>query len=306
MKRHQKKLRLALSFLIILLGAFWAGWIVKSATNIDPNDSWAWNDTIGWVDFYSANTVEVKGDKLTGYASSSADEISLDCATTPIGNICGTSQFQVCNGDSAGISCTAAADGDLSGCAWNDSIGWISFWCGDYDCNGGNTCGTSNYRVTIDGNGNFNNYAWNDTVGWISFNCADPAICGVSDYKVKTSWRAGYVTGNLESITFDMEKQGIINNLIWQGAQPSGTCVNFQIAVSNSDSGPWNYYGPGQSDSQYFGNSCPGPNEPIKISGTDRAWVNNYRYLRYKIFLQSNTLQDQTPRVDSVILNWSP
>lgn len=305
-KRHLQTLRFGLPLAILLIAAFFAGWTVQSATNIHPTDKWAWNDSLGWLDFYSTNSVEVKGEKLTGYASSSIGEVSLDCATTPLGNICGTSQYQVCNGDSSGVVCTAAANGQLSGCAWNDDVGWTSFWCGDYDCEGGNICGTSNYRVTIDSNGDFNGYAWNDAAGWISFNCADLGLCGDSSYKVNTTWRAGYISGQIESISFDMEKEGTINSVIWQGTQPSGTCVKFQIGVADSSVGPWTYYGPGQDSLQYFGNSCPGPNTPIKITGTDRAWVNNNRYLRYKIFLESNTLQDQTPTVDSIILNWSP
>ena len=280
--------------------------IVKAVTNIDSSDKWAWSDVSGWWDLYAESTVEVQPTKMTGYASSTIGDISFDCATTRNGDICSTSDYKVCNGDSSGVTCTADADGDLSGCAWNDEIGWISFWCGDYDCQGGNTCSSSNYRVTIDANGNFNNYAWNDIDGWISFNCADPGVCGSSNYKVNTSWRAGKVTGDLTSSIFDTQVKGILNSIIWQGAQPSGTCVKYQLAVSNSSSGPWTYYGPGQDTGAHFGNSCPGPNTSIKITGTDRSWVNNQQYLRYKFFLESNNIQTLTPTVNNIILNWSP
>jgi len=46
----------------------------------------------------------------------------------------------------------------LSGYAWSDNIGWISF------------SGTSPaYGVTEDGSGNLSGYAWSDSIGWIKF-----------------------------------------------------------------------------------------------------------------------------------------
>lgn len=284
--------------------------ISRSATNISSTNRWAWSDGSGWWDFNYYGNVQVGTSSLTGYASSSIGEISLDCATSPAGNICGTSNYQVTNPDGSG---------NLSGCAWNDSVGWISFWCGDGNCDGSgvedgsSVCSNSNYRVTIDSNGLFQGYAWNEIDGWISFNCSNNGSCGNSDYKVETSWRPGKLTGILDSSIFDTAVAGgaTLNNLIWQGSQPSGTCTKFQVAVSNSSSGPWSYLGPdaacdGSGDTGgYFGASCPGPDSPIVVSDCDRAWIKNNRYLRYRAILESNTAQNQTPRVDDIILNWS-
>jgi len=295
---------LAAAFLIIFVQTS------NSATNISATNRWAWSDVSGWWDFYYYGNVNVSTSSLSGYASSSIGEISLDCHTSPSGDICGTSNYQVTNPDGGGA---------LSGCAWNDTIGWISFWCGDGNCDGSgvedasSTCASSNYRVTIDASGTFHGYAWNEIDGWISFNCANNNSCGNSDYKVETSWRPGRLTGTLDSSIFDTQVQGgaNLNSIIWQGSQPSGTCTKFQIAVSNSSSGPWNYWGPdaacdGSGDTgEYFGASCPGPDSPIVISSCDRAWIKNNRYLRYRVILESNTAQNQTPRVDDVILNWS-
>lgn len=297
--------KIAVLTLLFVLSGLILNQVAKSATNISATDRWAWNDISGWWDLYITNTVEVQNSKMTGYASSSLNEISFDCATTPIGNICGTSNYRVCNGNSSGVTCNNDASGNLSGCAWNDNFGWTSFWCGDYDCQGGNICSTADYRVTIDSSGDFHGYAWNDATGWTSFNCAEPSLCGSSNYKVNTSWSAGATTGTLESAIFDTQTQGILNNVLWQGAQPAGTCVKFQIAVATSSGGPWNYYGPGMISSVYFGGSCPGPNQTIKISGTDRSWVNNKRYLRYKVTLESDEAGSQTPTVEDIILNWS-
>ncbi|MFH1246261.1 MAG: hypothetical protein V1489_00610 [Candidatus Liptonbacteria bacterium] len=262
---------------------------VEAGTNINSttNEHWAWNDLMGWIDFYNTDTVSVSSAKLTGYASSSAGDISLDCATTRIGNICGRSNYGVTN----------SGGGNLSGWGWNDTYGWISF-----DCNNTGGCATSNYRVTIDGSGYFSNYAWNDVVGWISFNCADGSFCGPSNYKVGTSWRAVAATGTLDSVTFAPgDARGAqLHSIVWQGSQPAGTSVKFQIAVSNSSSGPWTYIGPdGTSDTYYTV-------DPDVSAPLDYIWFNNVRYFRYKITLSTDEAQTASPRVDSVSIHWSP
>ena len=304
-------------FIATLLGAFlglsaflFVVDIVKSETNIDSINRHAWSDVSGWWDFYEYQNVNITGAGLSGYASSSIGEISLDCATSPNGNVCGSSNYRVTN---------PSADGLLSGCAWNDEIGWTSFWCGDVNCDGsgvedpGSTCVGSSYRVTIDANGNLQGYAWNEIEGWISFNCGNHGGCGNSNYKVQTSWQSGKRIGILESSIFDTNIQNgtTLNSIIWQGAQSAGTCVKFQIAAAENQNGPWNYVGPdiacdGAGDeNEYFGAACPGPNVAIEIKGCDRNWIKSNQYLRYKVFLESNFAQNQTPVIDNVILNWS-
>ncbi|KKL83733.1 hypothetical protein LCGC14_1971770, partial [marine sediment metagenome] len=106
--------------LLLLFLMIWGGYtlITRAAANIDATDHWAWSDTAGWWDFYGTNTVEVGTSTLHGYASSSIGEMVLNCDSSPSGNICGTSNFAVTN---------VEAGGSLSGCAWNDTTGWISF-----------------------------------------------------------------------------------------------------------------------------------------------------------------------------------
>jgi len=149
---------------------------------IDSVYRYAWNDEIGWIDFgYASGGVQVQNAQLIGYANNDdVGEISLDCATSPSGNICATSNYKVTRDPSTG---------DLAGYAWNDVIGWISF-----NCSNTSSCGTSNYKVTVNtSNGIFEGYAWNDAVGWISFNCSDTGMCGTSDYKVSTTQVGGWV-----------------------------------------------------------------------------------------------------------------
>ncbi|MDP6387982.1 MAG: hypothetical protein QGG63_01770 [Candidatus Pacebacteria bacterium] len=61
---------------------------------------------------------------------------------------------------------------NMSGWAWSDNIGWISFNCTDT-----NSCGTVDYGVNAVANGNLSGYAWSDNVGWITFNESDLSGC---------------------------------------------------------------------------------------------------------------------------------
>ena len=158
-----------LFFLTIIIILFAAS-IAIAATNIDSTYRYAWNDLIGWVDFYTTDNVNVSSTQLLGYASSSVGFIALDCATSPNGDVCGTSNFKVLKDGT----------GDLSGYAWNDNVGWISF--------SGTTTENQVYGVSISPtSGDFSGWAWNDNVGWFSFNCSNSGAggCSPADYKVK-------------------------------------------------------------------------------------------------------------------------
>jgi hypothetical protein len=288
---HMKK------YLLITAGIifFASVGVTHAATNISATSSqhWAWNDVIGWMDFYVGGTsnITVSAGTLTGNASSTVGPVSLDCHTSPVGNICSPTNgnYQVLND----------GGGNLSGWAWNDTIGWISFWCGN---TGG--CGTSAYRVSIDASGNFSNYAWNDAVGWISFNCNDPGICGTSNYLVNAAWSPTSTTGTLDSTTFDtgIAAGAQLNSVMWQGNLPGGTTVAFQVAVANASSGPWNFTGPDGTS----GTTWAGGNPGIAVPFSNYPLYTNYRYFRYRVLLTSNTNQSATPRVDDVIISWSP
>jgi hypothetical protein len=273
--------------------------LALAATNIvdDPDTShWAWNDIIGWIDFLTTDNVNVLSQKLTGYADSSVGEVSLDCATSPSGNICDTSSYWVIND---GI-------GTLSGWAWNDTVGWISF-CGgrEGEADEDDCPGSVNYGVLIDAEtGDFSGWAWNDAVGWVSFNCADPGVCGTSSYKLATIWIATSTAGYLDSSTFDTGVAGgaQINSVIWHGSMPSpadGAYVGFQFAVATADSGPWNYQGPDGTSATYYE---PAADAALKV---DYVLHNNYRYFRYRTTIQSNLAQTSSPLVESVSVNWS-
>jgi hypothetical protein len=272
----------------------------------------AWDEVTGWWDFYNTQNVMVRGTRIEGYASSSLGDISLDCATTRNGNICGSSNYGVCNGpgphNTDGTCPNGDAGGNLTGWGWNDAMGWISFNCDQSSHGGSNNCSNSNYGVSVNQNtGDFTGYAWNDVVGWISFSG--------TNYKVNTAWRATSTTGYLISSTFDTGgTNGVtLSSLIWKGDSPGGgTCVKFQIAASSTSGGPWNFKGSSGDNTTFYGaacsqkitggDACATENTPICV---DSSQFNNQRYYRYKVFLQSNTVQTQTPRMDDVILNFS-
>lgn len=308
--------RYGIGFFIATLSVLFFCGLAFAASNVSTDTSahWAWNDIIGWIDFCNLSggactssagvysDVNIYGNRLEGYAKSSVGPIVLNCKTTPNGDICVTRDFKVVNNGS----------GLLSGYAWNDVIGWISFWCGN---EGVGECAASNYRVSIDASGDFSGFAWNEVIGWISFNCADdfdvatPGVqssCGTSDYKINTSWRIGpSASGVLTSSVFDtgVVEGAALNTIMWQGVKPAGTSVKFRIASSMLPTGPWadsNFVGPDNSSTDYY--VPAGPDAPLSLDRDDHL---NKRYFKYRIFLESDTAGLAAPSVDDIIINWS-
>ena len=64
-----------------------------------------------------------------------------------------------------------ASSGDnVSGYAWSENFGWISF-----NCSNDSSCGTIDYGVNVDSDtGNFSGYAWGANTGWIDFSPVGP------------------------------------------------------------------------------------------------------------------------------------
>jgi hypothetical protein len=271
-----------------------------AATNISatPAEHYAWNDLIGWMDFYNTLTINVSASGLTGYASSSVGDISLDCATTRIGNICGTSNYQVLNDGTGG----------LSGWGWNDAYGWISF-CGGQSTAAcpGSIATSSSYQVQVNqstgeftDSGVHRNYAWNDVIGWISFNCDNTGGCGTSNYKVVSSWTASAASGTLDSAIFDTGVSGgQVNSFTWYGYLPTGATVGVQFASAATSTGPWSYIGPNGTGGSYY---VPLPGASLY---TDFNPHTNMRYFRYRLTLTSNLAQTESPRIDDIKINWS-
>ena len=300
----------------------------EGATNISSvlQEHFAWNEITSWWDFYATNNVNVTDAGITGYASSSLGPVIFDSTSCP-GGPCSI-QFNVVNESSTASSSDTTCNsvtitGKLKGYAWNDTIGWISMSC----TNENPSCAPGDpayYRVSINRSsgptqGDFSGWAWNDVVGWISFNNADYG--GGIQHKVKTSWQPGTpVIACLISPTIDTRSSTTLNSILWQGIKYPQTYVDFQIATSNSPTGPWNFFGPGidpeQSDATgYYSASCDAisgflggqsgsydPNTPICVNPN---FTKDSQYLRYKVRLRSDPTQTLSPHVDDIILNWS-
>lgn len=264
--------------------------------DIDGVYRWAWNDAVGWIDFWGVAYSPATG-VFSNIASSSAGGISMNCVDTS----CASSNYKVYQATSTGPIYTK---GDLYGYAWSDNLGWFSFNCNQTGVGGPDNCSSSNYKVYISqSTGDFNGYAWNDVIGWVSFNCADLGVCLVSDYKVRLALQSASGTPTwLISSIFDTQKEKGVTpvSLIWQGSLPTGTEVKFQLASSNSPTGPWNFVGAdGTANSYYPASGSSQPNVSIPI--TNSKLHHNKRYLRYKVFLTPTTTNTPTVNDISVI-----
>ena len=126
----------------------------------------------------------------------------------------------------------------------------------------------------------------------------------------------GYaISGQLTSAIFDTtgtSTGAAYNAFLWKGVMGIGQGpgkVRFQLATSDSTSGPWSFYG---------GTTCAvgdwfdpgGPNIPIEIKGSNCiTQFNNKRYFRYQVqicSLDCVSAGNSTPRVDDLIVNWAP
>ena len=149
-----------------------------SGAQISNTYHYAWSGNYGWIDFaYPGGNVRVPigaGDLNGGaYVLSNSSWISLNCAYT---DSCSSVSYKV----------SSDANGNLSGWAWSESFGWISFASTTPITYGVTvaTTTTANYQA-----GEFDGYAWSENIGWISFNCKTGGdnqtnICATSNYKV--------------------------------------------------------------------------------------------------------------------------
>jgi hypothetical protein len=330
MKRLTKLFHRSIPIIGLIAISFAMGFFavtVYAATNVDstyPN-YFAWSDTVGWFNFYDTGSVYVTKSGINGYAQFGPsggpyNYLSFDCSTGPSGSDC-TVPYGVTND----------ASGNLSGWAWSDALGWVSFDCHNSETGGtapDYSCTQSLYQVRIDDQGTFSGWAWNDVAGWISFNCNQTEtgnLCGTADYRVKTAWEPGPVNGVLESGTFDTERTNgaSFNYIVWKGEQNDGR-VSFQFAASNCENGATNaptcdanigwgglktsgdgaYLGPNGTTDVTDIYVPSGPNVPIEIKNQDTH--KDRRYFRYKIYIETDLSQSTTPVIEDIIVNWSP
>ncbi|MEK7567069.1 MAG: hypothetical protein AAB527_02975, partial [Patescibacteria group bacterium] len=116
----------------------------------------------------------------------------------------------------------AGAEHNLSGWAWSENIGWISF----NNTTGG---GGANYGVTVASNGRLSGYAWSEYVGWITFNQNDLNGCPSGQCRADFDEDTGQVTGWARALA---------NGGGWDGwISLSGS--NYGVSVSQCAWGGW-------------------------------------------------------------------
>ncbi len=117
------------------------------------------------------------------------------------------------------------------------------------------------------------------------------------------------ISSTLTSSIFDtvVTYGAAYNSISWKGSFSGGTPkVRFQLAASNSTTGPWNYYG-GTTCGAFDWFDTTGPDTAVELKCPTQ--FNNNRYFRYKIQLCSNdctTASEYTPIVTDIIVSWAP
>jgi hypothetical protein len=76
--------------------------------------------------------------------------------------------------------------------------------------------------------------------------------------------------------------------------------VGFQIAVSNSSGGPWNYKGWDGTANTYY-TPVAGVTQPL-----DYNLFNYYRYFRVRTTLEADPSETLSPTVTDIVVDWSP
>ena len=102
-------------------------------------------------------------------------------------------------------------------------------------------------------------------------------------------------SGTFISSILDAGSSAFFNQISWLPvSQPVNTSIGIQLASSNNESGPWNFYGPDGTSNTYYTNAS---GETINSQHTGK------RYLRYKVFLNS-TDSAITPVLNSVSISY--
>ena len=146
------------------------------------------------------------------------------------------------------------------------------------------------------GSSNFNPYANGQRVTSTNSGSTWTAdtTSGGRDLNFVTYINPGYTNGTFVSSLKDANpaagRTAHWTTLSFTAIKPAGTDVKFQVAASNSSSGPFSYVGPDGTASTFF-----------TASGASLSQFDGFRYLRYKAYL-STTDSTVTPSLSSVIV----
>ncbi|HKG13027.1 MAG TPA: carboxypeptidase regulatory-like domain-containing protein [Pyrinomonadaceae bacterium] len=145
------------------------------------------------------------------------------------------------------------------------------------------------YRATRSNKSAYTNGAWYTSTNSGGTWAAQGQDLAFRTYVTPVSYAA---SGTLVSSTKDSNpatgSSTSWTTLSWTATTPSGTSVRFQIAGSNSASGPFNFVGPDGTANTYF-----------TTGGSSLGQFNGLRYLKYKAYL-STTAAGSTPALGDV------
>ncbi len=136
-----------------------------------------------------------------------------------------------------------AAGGDnVSGYAWSESVGWISFNCSD-----DSSCNTIDYGVDIDpATGNFSGNAWSENIGWISFDRSDTGAPPAEPYQGESETIIANYDSGTENIT-GWAKILVLGDDGWiklrKFSSDTGPDYGVSIASSTGDFSGWAWNG---------------------------------------------------------------
>ncbi len=175
-------------------------WDVSNVTNMREmfREVTTFNQNIGNWDVSSVTDMTFMFESVT-LSSANYDSIligwnSLPSLKSGVQFSGGNSKY--CNGETArqnmidnygwtitdgGKDCGVGSDYNVSGWAWSENYGWISFNCNDA------SCASSDYGVDLnEDSGSFSGWAWSDNLGWINF--GDPLYDSVSGEITGFAW----------------------------------------------------------------------------------------------------------------------
>ncbi|QQR64608.1 hypothetical protein IPH92_03535 [Candidatus Kaiserbacteria bacterium] len=158
----------------------------------------------------------------------------------------------------------SSASDYLSGYAWSETMGWISFNCTDTG-----SCGTSPYGVTAASNGALSGYAWSEYIGWISFNETSGCPSGAGTCAPFFNSTTGVVTGWAKALA-----GGTANSGGWDGwISLSGTGPDYGVTATGC---AWSGYAWGSTVVGWISFAGVATNgTPYGVTGSGYACIQN-------------------------------
>jgi hypothetical protein len=155
----------------------------------------------------------------------------------------------------------AGSQDNVSGWAWSENIGWISF-----NCTNQGSCATVDYGVNIGSDGILSGYAWSENIGWISFNQADLSGCPSGTCRAEVDLATGEVSGWARALSYGGGWDG------WIHLRGSSYGVSIDFSTSPKEFEGWAWGGEVigwisfNCDNPETGNVCSTSNYKVQVS----------------------------------------